>query len=130
MVIEKDLIVYAVVWFVIIMMMASWSGWWGWGWGGWDPEKPWNNNNEDLDRLYTKINKENRNLEWLSIKIAELENEIEVLRYEWDEDLEKADKNDLKIRKLVLKVQHLDEKIFQKKSYIQDLQNEINSLSR
>jgi len=123
--IEKDLIMYAVVWFIIIMM-TSWGSW------GWKPEKPWNNwnNNDDLDRLYTKMTKENRNLEWLSIKMAELQNEIEVLRYEWDEDLEKADKNELKIRKLILKTQHLDEKIFQKNIYIQDLQKEINSLSR
>jgi len=119
--IDKDFIMYAFIGFIIIMIISSW---WSSSW----ENTSQNNNEREIEKVYNKISKENRNLEWLSIKVAEIENEIEVLRYEWDEDLEKADINELKIRKLRLKIQHLEEKIFQKKIYIQDLEKKINSL--
>jgi len=119
---EKELIMYAFIWFILIIIFSSW----------WS-KKPVNRNINNwnwakIEKFYNLITKENRNLEWLSIKIDEIRNEIDVLRYEWDEDLEKADINELKVRKLILKTQHLEDKIFQKRAYIQDLEKEINSL--
>ncbi len=87
----------------------------------WDIEKQINNNS----KIYKKIDKENLALENLQIQKEELENEIDTLEFESDTDFEKQTVNSTRIKKLKLKIKHIDISIEDKYNKIDNLNREL-----
>lgn len=102
--------------------------WWSWWWNSnnihiWETsvqKQIWENS-----KIYKKIEKENLILENLYIQKEEIENEINDLELEASTDFEKEKTNFTRIKKLNLKIRHLDIWIEDKISKINSLNNQL-----
>ena len=90
-------------------------------WNWWNIEKQVNNN----AKIYKKIDKENLALENLHIQKEELENEIDRLELESSTDFEKEASNSTRIKKLKLKIKHIEISIENKYSNLDNLNREL-----
>ncbi len=115
------LIIWFVIWFYFTFIL--WSS---------NNNKIDNNNSNNNDdnikekaNLYKKIEKEQLKLENLLIKKAELENEIDELNFESSTNLEKENKNNIKIRKLKLQIKQLNLTIMEQEQNINLIYNKI-----
>ena len=86
-----------------------------WNWG--ELEKQINDNS----KIYKKIDKENLALENLKIQKEELENEIDVLELESSTDFEKEASNSTRIKKLKLRIKHIEISIDNKYNNLDNL---------
>lgn len=97
----------------------------------------WNWNNKNLhtekdkrkEKLSLKITTIRRKIEGIEIKKQELLNQIEELNYEIEDDLTKTWSNDLKIRKINLQVENINDKLLQLKWTLMDLEQQFNSIN-
>ena len=90
-------------------------------WNWWNIEKQINNN----ANTYKKIDKENLALENLHIQKEELENEIDRLEIESSTDFEKEASNNTRIKKLRLKIKHIDINIENKYNNLDKLNRDL-----
>ena len=85
--------------------------WWSWGWNSKNINNWWENIQKqiwDNAKIYKKIERENLVLENLYIQKEEIENEINDLELEASTDFEKENSNFTRIKKLNLKIKHLE----------------------
>jgi len=123
--VDNDMVLYIILWmfafFFVLKIM---------GWDGWDNN---NNNNQQQNRWYNdeknkkyrQLEKENITLETMKIKKEEVENDIDRLKLEASMNFEKEAENETKIRKLELQVKQLNIKIREKENDIYHLSYEI-----
>ena len=117
-----------IIWFVIWFYLTF--SWWSSNNNKLDNDS--NNNDDNIKEkanLYKKIEKEQLKLENLLIKKAELENEIDELNFESSTNLEKENKNNIKIRKIELQIKQLNLTIMEQEQNINLIYNKIQWLN-
>lgn len=113
------MIVIVVLFFAFLMF-----SWWSSNNTTWYTEK-----DKKREKLSGKITTIRRKLEGAEIKKQELLNQVEDLNYEIEDDLTKTWSNDLKIRKINLQVENINDKLLQLRWTLMDLEQQFNLIN-